>query len=116
MRLTTPNTERRRHKREQGQALVLIALAMLVILGFLGLAVDGGHAYWERRILQNAVDAGALAASDNYQDSVSISASNQSAATEYAANERIYGSASASPSWTASTLDVTWTGSSDKLH
>jgi Flp pilus assembly protein TadG len=116
MRLTTPNTERLRQQRQQGQALVLIALCMLVLMGFLGLAVDGGHAYWERRILQNAVDAAALSASDNYQDSVSIQTSNQSGAVEYAANERIYGTASASPSWTASSLDVTWSGSSDKLH
>ena len=89
---------------------------MLVIMGFLGLAIDGGHAYWERRILQNAVDAAALAASDNYQDSTSISASNQSAAREYAANERIYGTATASPAWTAASLDVTWTGTTDRLH
>ncbi len=116
MRPTTPNTERLRRHRQEGQALVLIALCMLVIMGFLGLAVDGGHAYWERRILQNAVDAAALAASDNYQDSVSISSSNQSAATEYAANERLYGAVSVSPSWTAASLDVTWTGSTDRLH
>src|ERR1700682_3090181 len=108
MRLTTPNTERLRQRRQQGQVLSLIALCMLVVMGFLGLAVDGGHAYWERRILQNAVDAAALSASDNYQDSVSISSSNQSAANEYAANERIYGASSASPSWTSWALDVSW--------
>jgi len=88
----------------------------LVIIGFLGLAIDGGRAYYERRILQNAVDAAALAASDNYQDSISISSSLISAATEYAANERIYGAASASPSWSSTTVDITWTGSTDTLH
>ena len=39
---------------------------IVVLFGFVGLAIDGGRLYWERRILQNSVDAAALAASDNY--------------------------------------------------
>ena len=96
--------------------MVLVAFMLIVLIGFIGLAVDGGRLYWERRILQNSVDAAALAASDNYQDSQSISASMHSAAVEYAANERIYGTASASPSWSASSVDVTWSGSTDSMH
>jgi len=101
---------------ERGQAIVFVAMMVLVLIGMIGLAVDGGRLYWERRILQNSVDAAALAASDNYQDSQSISASIHAAATEYAANELIYGAASANPSWSASTVDVTWSGSTDKMH
>ncbi|GAC1613891.1 MAG: hypothetical protein NVS9B1_22870 [Candidatus Dormibacteraceae bacterium] len=100
----------------RGQALVLVALMLIVIFGFVGLAVDGGRLYWERRILQNAVDAGALAASDNYQGSNNLSTSLHAAATEYAANERLYGTATANPSWTATTTDVSWTGSTDVMH
>jgi len=100
----------------RGQALVIVALMLIVIFGFVGLAVDGGRLYWERRILQNAVDAAALAASDNYQDSVSLSLSLHAAATEFAANEKIYGTASANPSWTATTTDISWTGTSDVMH
>src|SRR5438309_7696380 len=106
---TTRNTER-------GQTLVLVAFSLIVLIGLVGLAVDGGRLFWERRILQNAVDSAALAASDNYQDSQSISASYHAAATEYAANEKIYGAASSSPSWTATTVDITWSGSTDKMH
>jgi Flp pilus assembly protein TadG len=96
--------------------MVLVAFMLIVLIGFIGLAVDGGRLYWERRILQNSVDAAALAASDNYQDSQSISSSMHAAAVQYAANEKIYGTASASPSWSASTVDVRWSGSSDDMH
>jgi len=50
----------RQHVRA-GQALVLLALTLFVLLGFSALAVDVTFAYAERRLLQNAVDAAALA-------------------------------------------------------
>jgi hypothetical protein len=46
---------------ERGQALVLIVLAMIVLLGFTALAVDGGMVYSDRRFVQNAADASSLA-------------------------------------------------------
>ncbi len=46
---------------ENGQTLVWVALAMVVLLAFVGLAIDGGAVYAERRRMQNAADAGALA-------------------------------------------------------
>ncbi len=48
-----------RHQR--GQTLVFVALMLVVLVGFLALAVDVGNAYAERRFMQNAADAGALA-------------------------------------------------------
>jgi Flp pilus assembly protein TadG len=118
MRPNTPSTDRHRAwgLSQGGQALVITAMMLIVLFGMAGLAIDGGRAYWERRMLQNAVDAAALTASDNYQDNTSISSSLQAAAKEYAANERIYGAASASPSWSSTTVDVSWTGSSDLVH
>ena len=47
--------------REAGQVLIQLALMMTVLLLFLALAVDMGHIYAERRRMQNAADAGALA-------------------------------------------------------
>jgi hypothetical protein len=47
---------------ERGQALVLIALSIVVLLGFSALAIDGGMVYADRRHAQNAADASALAA------------------------------------------------------
>lgn len=50
---------------ERGQGLILAALAMLVILGFAAIVLDVGLAYVERRQLQNATDAAALAAAQD---------------------------------------------------
>lgn len=44
------------------QALILFALFLFVIVGFLALSVDGGFILAERRQVQSAADAGALAA------------------------------------------------------
>ncbi len=46
---------------ERGATLVYVALIMVVLLAFVALAVDVGHLYAERRHMQNAADAGALA-------------------------------------------------------
>ncbi|HIC96768.1 TPA: hypothetical protein EYP12_09155, partial [Candidatus Bipolaricaulota bacterium] len=48
-------------RREEGQNLVLIALAMVVLMAFLALVLDLGFAYAQRRRMQNAADAGAFA-------------------------------------------------------
>jgi hypothetical protein len=48
-------------KREHGQTLILVAASMLVLLLFAALAVDVGFWYGQRRHMQNAADAGALA-------------------------------------------------------
>ena len=49
------------HHRFEGQALVLMAISMVVMLGFAALAVDVGHLLGSRRTVQNAADAAALA-------------------------------------------------------
>jgi Flp pilus assembly protein TadG len=46
----------------RGQALVLFAILLVIILGFAGIAVDTGRVVAERRYTQTAADAGALAA------------------------------------------------------
>ncbi|NPA91322.1 MAG: hypothetical protein GXO55_07745 [Chloroflexi bacterium] len=46
---------------ERGQTLVLFALVLVVIIAMVALAVDGGHAYVQRRRMQYAADAAALA-------------------------------------------------------
>jgi len=47
---------------QSGQSLVLIALMLVLFLGMLAVVLDGGYGYYQRRIAQNAADAGALAA------------------------------------------------------
>ena len=57
--------EGQKDDREQGQSLVLFALMLTVMLGFVALTVDVGLAFLERRQMQNAVDAAALAAAQD---------------------------------------------------
>ncbi len=47
---------------QSGQTLVFAALSMVVLISFLGLAIDVGHLRYARRQLQTAADAAALAA------------------------------------------------------
>lgn len=46
---------------ERGQAIVLLVLLFIALLGVVALAVDGGRLYLERRSAQNAADNAALA-------------------------------------------------------
>jgi hypothetical protein len=70
---------------------VLIALLMLVLLGMLGLAIDSGRAYVDRRDQQSAVDAAALAAGDWYENFQDLFGSALPQAKQiYAADLRIY--------------------------
>ncbi len=47
--------------REHGQVIVLFAGALVVIVLFVGLVVDGGYAFAQRRAAQNAADFAAMA-------------------------------------------------------
>ena len=46
---------------EQGQSVVVMAVSMTMIMAMLALIIDGGYAFSQRRQVQNAADAGALA-------------------------------------------------------
>jgi hypothetical protein len=52
-------------KSESGQALVLTALALVVLIGFAGLAIDTGVLRYQKRLQQGAADAAALAGASN---------------------------------------------------
>lgn len=53
---------RRRYRSEAGQAVVLMALALVGLVAFAALAIDAGRMYSEKRHAQNAADNAALAA------------------------------------------------------
>ncbi len=46
---------------ESGAVMVLVALGMVVLIGMMGVVIDGGRGYLERQKMQNALDAAALA-------------------------------------------------------
>ena len=75
-------------KTESGQALMLLVFAMVALIGFVALAIDGGMVYSDRRIAQNGADAAALTGAgevannwgDAYEDCASAEADAISAA------------------------------------
>ena len=54
-----------KRKNEAGNALVITVLALGVLLGMAGLAIDVGTLRYEKRLQQNAADAAAIAGSSN---------------------------------------------------
>jgi Flp pilus assembly protein TadG len=46
---------------ERGQIMVMAGLSMVALVGFLGLVLDVGNAYVQRRFAQNAADAASMA-------------------------------------------------------
>lgn len=51
----------RLYHQEKGQVVVIIALALVGLIGFLALVIDGGAAFAARRQMQNAADSSAIA-------------------------------------------------------
>jgi Flp pilus assembly protein TadG len=51
-------------RKQSGQAVVLVAVAVLALTAILALALDGGSIYLDKRQLQNAADAAALAGAE----------------------------------------------------
>ena len=54
--------DRRQRARQRGQAIPLIGLLLVILIGMAGLVVDGGQLTMQYRDSQNAADAAALAA------------------------------------------------------
>lgn len=63
---------RRMIKEEKGFALVYIALMIIVLIGFVSLAVDMGYMYVTKGQLQNSADAGALAGVSQLSDVTAV--------------------------------------------
>ncbi len=55
-------------KNESGQAMVIFAVSMVVLLGFVAVAIDTGSAALTKSHLQNAADSAALAAAQDLPD------------------------------------------------
>jgi len=96
---------------ERGQAIVLIAIMLAVLVGMAALAIDGSRAYSVRRDLQAAVDAAGLAAADNLQQTGNYTTAEQAATNIFGANLRLYAAPACAGYGTpgAGTLTVTCT-------
>ena len=71
-------------RKESGQTIVLLAVMMMSLLGICGLVMDGGNWMVNRRALQNAADATALAAAIKIPSG--SNAVTSAAQTQYAEN------------------------------
>jgi Flp pilus assembly protein TadG len=75
---------------QRGQAIVLIALMLTIVIGMAAIAIDGSRAYALRRDMQAAVDAASLAGGDNLQQTGLWTSAERAAANIFAANLRLY--------------------------
>jgi Flp pilus assembly protein TadG len=67
-----------RRRQESGSIMVIVAVAMLILIAFVGLVVDGGEITSQVRISQNAADGAALAAAWEFaENSQNITSSRQ---------------------------------------
>src|SRR5258708_36810943 len=85
--------------RQKGQAIVLIATMLAVLVGMVGPAVDGSRRYALPRGLEAAVSAAAVAACDKFQATGSYVSAEQAASTIFGTKLRLYGSPSCSPGY-----------------
>lgn len=88
-------------RRQSGQAIVLIAIMLAVLVGMAALAIDGSRAYQSRRNLQAAVDAAALAAADTLQQTQSYATAEQAATSTFSSNRRQYTAPGCAPGYGA---------------
>lgn len=82
-------TLKRLFKNEEGQALVLLALGLVVLLGFTAIAVDYGYLAWQRRNLQNAADSAALAAARELPNESQVESVAKTYAQKYAPKDTL---------------------------
>lgn len=71
----------KKNRHENGQVAVLIMAAIVALLGFTALAIDGGRVYADRRDAQNAADNAALSAAlaiinEQDQDAAALAVAN----------------------------------------
>ena len=67
--------------KERGQALILIALAMVGLVAIVGLAIDGSAVFADQRHAQNAADTAAMAAAYAKVNTLKAAESNSSIST-----------------------------------
>ena len=85
-----PQRVGKRRGKQSGQAIVLIALMLTVLIGMVAIAIDGSRAYALRRDIQAATDAAALAAADKMQQTGSYVSAEQAATAIFGTNLRLY--------------------------
>ena len=73
-------TRRHAPQAERGQIIVLFVLAITTIIAMVGLVLDGGDTFAQRRQQQNGVDLAAMAGANAYMNTVGTVAVKSAAA------------------------------------
>ena len=113
MRFTglSTRTKSPQRKLQEGQAIVLIGLLILVLFAMLGLAIDSGRSYVDRRDQQSAVDSAALSAGDWYENYGNLYGSTLPKSKQiYANNLHLYSAP------TSDTISTTFVGPNANLQ
>jgi hypothetical protein len=96
------------HHHEQGQSVVIIALAIVVLVGMAGLGLDGANAFNQRRNAVNASDAAAMAGTNTLiEQRKAVSGSNSAvcqSVVDYFNEHKL--NQGANMVWTASYVDA----------
>lgn len=71
------------HRDERGQTIILVALSLPLLLAFVGIAVDVGALFKDKRTLQTAADAAAMAAALNLSGNYTQAATAAATANGY---------------------------------
>jgi Flp pilus assembly protein TadG len=79
---------RQQLRREEGQTLILVVLALPLLLAMIALVIDGANLFTQRRSVQNAADAAALAAGAKLNTDLSACTGPDTASTTCAYNVR----------------------------
>jgi len=98
--------ELRTLRREKGIMLVLFAAAMLVMLGMVGLALDGAHGLLNKTRLQNTVDAAALSAAKTLDQTADTVLATAEALQAFSQNASGPGNNEMAASYASSELNV----------
>jgi Flp pilus assembly protein TadG len=99
-----PIAPSRRREAERGQLLVVFALALVALIAMVGLIIDGGDTFLQKRDQQNVADAAAMAAGYAY---VNGSDMTTAARTVAASNGYTHGSNSTTVDVVITSADVT---------
>jgi Flp pilus assembly protein TadG len=75
----------RLHRDERGQTIILVAFSLPLILGFIGLATDVGALFKDKRDIQTAADAAAIAGALNLNSTIANGTNASTTAAQNAA-------------------------------
>ena len=93
------------HRDERGQTIILVALSLPLLLGFVGIATDVGALFKDKRTMQTAADAAAIAGALNLSNGNWNAAAKAASSTNgYTDGGSVHVTPVNGPTWTPATI------------